>query len=371
MHKSPKRNISRRDFLRMSAAATVGATLASCAPASPAPQPPVEEKEKEAPAEEKAPVAEKVTITYWDWWGLTTGQTAEMFEALVSDFAEIEPNIELNLQNVPFGEYFRKFLAAHAAGDVPDTMHCSTSWSRDFWDEGALVDLVPYMDQTSDAREQDFIPITLFAARKGPAIYGVPGEGPDHRTIFFNAGYFEEAGLTTDLKEIQNDWDWNTFTEAAKELTILEGEEFKRSGFLVGTPGYADIDTWAGCHGVESYKYEGGEITGVAFNDKDACVNGLNWYLDMLFESKVSQPIGPERQDWNQFVQGTTAMVSSGPWNYGRIMEQAPDMNWSAMLYPKAPVEGGHYSTEIWTNMLSIPAKAKDKDTLSARSCRC
>jgi multiple sugar transport system substrate-binding protein len=308
----------------MSAAAALGATVASCAPAAPATPEPAEVKE--APPEEKVPVAEKVTITYWDWWGLTTGRTAEMFEALVSDFAEIEPNVELNLQNVPFGEYFRKFLAAHAAGDVPDTMHCSTSWSRDFWDEGALVDLNPYMDQTSDTREQDFIPITLFAARKGPAIYGVPGEGPDHRTIFFNRGYFEEAGLTTDLKEIQDNWDWNTFTEAAKELTILEGDEFKRSGFLVGTPGYADIDTWAGCHGVESYKYEGGKIVGVAFNDKDACVNGLNWYLDMLNDSKVSQPIGPERQDWNQFVQGTTAMVSSGPWNYGRIIDQAPDM---------------------------------------------
>jgi multiple sugar transport system substrate-binding protein len=344
-------------MLRMSAGAVMGGVgavlLGACRPAKPA-------GEEKAPDEEKQPVTqEEVTITYWDWWSITSGNSGKMFEYLPEGFAEVEPNITLDLQNVPFGEYFRKFLAAHAAGDVPDTMHSSVYWGRDFYDKGALIDLLPYMEATDNVRRDHFLPGSLIQSSKGGVQYGVPGEGPDHQSIYFNIDYFEEVGLTTDLEEIQKTWDWNTFTEAAKALTVREGDQIKRSGFLVSTPSTHNLSEWPASHGGSFYK-EGEK--GVAFNDNDATVHGLNWWLDMLNESKVSQPIGPERQDWQQFLQGTTAMVRNGPWAYNTVLDQAPDMKWSAMLFPKAPYPGGVYSTDIWNNMLVIPTKAKNKD---------
>jgi multiple sugar transport system substrate-binding protein len=351
-------------MLRMaggSALAGAGAILlGSCQPAQPAPAPVAKEEAEEKPAEKKeVPAAEKVTITYWDWWNMTAGNSGKMFEYLPKGFAEVEPDIELNLQNVPFGEYFRKFMAAHAAGDVPDTMHSSVYWGRDFYDKGALLDMMPYMEQTDDARREDFLPGALFQSSKGPVQYGVPGEGPDHQSVYFDIDMFEEAGLTTDLKEIEENWDWNTFTEAAKELTIMEGDEVKRSGFLVYVPETHSLSTWPACHGGSFYKPD---EAGVAFNDNDATVHGLHWHLDMLFEAKVSQPIGPERQDWQQWLQGTTAMTRNGPWAYNQVLDQAPDKRWSCMLWPKAPYPGGVYSTNIWNNMLVIPTKAEKKD---------
>jgi multiple sugar transport system substrate-binding protein len=359
--------MSRREMLRMAAGAVAGGVgtmfLGACQPAQPVEEEKAPAEETKAPAEEKkAPPAEKVTVTFWDWWNMSEGASGEMFNYLTERFPEVEPNVELNLQNVPFGEYFRKFLAAHAAGDVPDAMHSSVSWGRDFYDKGALNDLMSYMEATDDVRRDNFLAGALVPSGKGPVQYGVPGEGPDHTCIFFNIDYFEEAGLTTDLKEIQDNWDWNTFVDAAKKLTVREGDEITRSGFLVGIPSRHQLSFWPACHGGAFYKEEGGQITGLAFNDGDAAIHGLNWWLDMLYESKVSQPIGPERQDWNQFLQGTTAMVLSGPWNYVNVLEQAPDMTWSAMLIPKAPYPGGRYSTDLWTNMLVIPSKAKNKD---------
>ncbi|GIV77279.1 extracellular solute-binding protein [Litorilinea aerophila] len=348
------RKLSRRRFLAISAASTGAILAAACAPA---------QAPSAGSGEVSAPANATQTVIYWDWWG-PTGSAANqaLFERLPNALQEHRADLELDYQNVPFGEYFRKFLAAHAAGDVPDVMHCSVYWARDFFDRGAILDLMPFIEVTPDLAPEQFIPGSLLQATKGPAQYGVPGEGPDSNQIFFNLDLFEEAGVTTDADEIAT-WDWNDFTDAAKELTKMDGDEVVQSGFLVATPTAQTLSVWASCHGVDFYsKNADGIENGVGFNEKNAAVNGLHWFLDMLYESRVSQPIAPERQDWNQFMQGTTAMAQSGPWNYGRLRADVPELNWSTMLWPAAPVDGGHAGTAVWNNMLVIPAKAKSQE---------
>lgn len=346
--------LTRRRFLALTAASAGLGALAACAPAT-------------APATTssgEAGVAKATqTVIYWDWWG-PTGSAANqaLFERLPVALQEYDSSLELDYQNVPFGEYFRKFLAAHAAGDVPDVMHSSVYWARDFYDRGALMDLTPFTEVTPNLAQEQFIPGSLLQAIKGPAQYGIPGEGPDSNLIFFNVDLFEEAGVTTNAEEITQ-WDWPTFTEAAKALTKMDGEEVVQSGFLIATPNAQTLSVWASCHGADFYSRNAdGLETGIAFNDNNAAVNGLNWFLDMLYTTQVSQPIAPERQDWNHFMEGTTAMAQSGPWSFGRLRADVPDLNWSVMLWPKAPVETGKQGTAVWNNMLVVPTKAKNQE---------
>ncbi|MCB0107144.1 MAG: extracellular solute-binding protein [Caldilineaceae bacterium] len=345
--------LSRRRFLILSAAAMGTGALAACAAPGAAP----------ATGGSDAPDAAAQTVIYWDWWGPTGSEVNQaLFDRLPVALQESKPDLTLDYQNVPFGEYFRKFLAAHAAGDVPDVMHSSVYWARDFFDRDALLDLTPFIEVTPDLDPDQFIEGSLLQAVKGPAQYGVPGEGPDSNQIFINIDHFEEAGVTTDPAELAQ-WDWNDFTEAAKALTKKDGDEITQSGFLVSTPTAQTLSVWASCHGVGFYsKNADGLETGIGFNEKNAAVNGLNWFLDMLNVSQVSQAITPERQDWNQFMQGAASMVPAGPWQYGRLNSDAPDMNWSAMIWPSAPVEGGQQGTAVWNNMLVMPSKAKSQD---------
>ncbi len=357
--KMSKNRVSRRDFLRLSAITALSSigvnALAACTPA-PA-QSPSAEMAGEEPAQVRHP------ITYWDWWG-PTGSAANkaLFDRLPVALEERNPELELNYQNVPFGEYFRKFLAAHAADDVPDVMHSSVYWARDFFDKGALLDLTPFIEVTPDLAPDKFLTGALLQATKGPAQYGVLGEGPDSNQIFYNVDLFEDAGITTDPEEIAQ-WNWADFTEAAKELTRRDGDDIVQSGFLVGTPTAQTLSVWASCHDAGFYsKNDAGIENGIGFNEKNAAVNGLHWFLDMLHMDRVSQPIAPERQDWAQFQQGKTAMAQSGPWQYGRLRADVPELNWFTMLWPSAPVEGGKQGTALWNNMLVVPTKSKNKD---------
>lgn len=344
--------ISRRTFLAFSAASIGVGVLAACTPA-------------QAPAGGGGgATAAGATITYWDWWGPSANAVSKnLFDRLPIALKEKEPDLELNYQNVPFGdEYFRKFLASHAADDTPDVMHSSVYWARDFFDKGALLDLKPFMEKTPDLAPEQFIDGALLQAIKGPAQYGIPGEGPDSTQIFYNLSLFEEAGVTTDPEEIAQ-WTWSDFTDAAKALTKMDGDLVAQSGFMVPKPDAASLSVWASCHGVGFYsKNPDGVENGIGFNEKNAAVNGLNWTLDMLNTSKVSEPITAERQDWQQFMQGKAAMAASGPWSYGQLRNDLPDLNWFTMLYPAAEVDGGKQGAAVWNNMLVVPTKSKNKD---------
>lgn len=300
-----------------------------------------------------------VTLLYWDWWGLTTGSYAQMYNWFLERYGEIAPHVTINLQIVPYGEYFLKLLTAHAAGDPPDCMQVSVDWGRDFWDAGVLADLIPYMDLTSDVNRDDFLPVSLPQAAKGPAQYGLPYVGPDYDCFFLNCDHFEEAGITCNKDEIAESWTWDDFTEAASELTLREGDEIKRSGFVVNVPNMDGITDFISTQGISFFKPA---EKGVAFNDNEALVKGLKWWLDLLYGAKVSQPISPETQDWNQFLQGTASIGRSGPWRHVQINQQNPDLNWTSILSPKAPGPGGKYSACTWTNMQSVSSGSEQAE---------
>jgi len=345
--------MSRRKFLAFSAAGIGAGVLAACAPAA-------------APAGGGAagPAGAKATITYWDWWGPAGNAVLKnLFDRLPVALKEHKPDLELNYQNVPFGdEYFQKFLAAHAADDTPDVMHSSVYWARDFFDKGALLDLKPFIEKTPDLAPDKFISGALSQAVKGPAQYGVPGEGPDSSQIFYNLDLFKAAGVTTDPDAIAK-WTWQDFTDAAKTLTKMDGDQVQQSGFMVPKPDAAMLSVWASCHGVSFYsKSADGVETGVGFNDKNAAINGLKWTLDLLNKDKVSKPITPQRQDWQEFMQGTAAMAVDGPWSYGQLRTDVPNLNWFTMIFPAANVDGGKAGTAVWNNMLVIPTKSKNKE---------
>jgi hypothetical protein len=84
---------------------------------------------------------------------------------------------------------------------------------------------------------------TALAAAEGLQ-YGVPGEGPDSSQIFYNLDLFKEAGVTTDPQAIAK-WTWQDFTDAAKALTKMDGDQVKQSGFMVPKPDASTLSVWA------------------------------------------------------------------------------------------------------------------------------
>lgn len=349
---------SRRQVLAGSGLVALGGALAACGAT-----PQVVEKIVESTVVvEKVVVAtpapgEELAITYWDWWSPSQSAVmAKLFEVMPVEWANRHPEIKLAIQYVPFADYFTKFMAAHAAGDPPDTMHCSVNWARDCFDKGAILDLKDYLDASPDVAADRMLPGSLFQATKGSSQYGVPGEGPDSDLFFYNVDLLEQAGVDT-TREVIAKWTWDDFSAAAQKVTK---DDLSTTGFTCYTPDDHTLAAWANthCEGCGFYKPE---MKGVAFNDSDAAIHGFEWFLSMLYDNPVSQPISPERQDWNMFKEGVVAITRSGPWSFSELQTDVPDLKWGVTVYPAYP-DGGRPGTVTWNNLLVMPSAAKHKD---------
>jgi len=130
------RKLSRRDFLRLSAAAATGAIVAACAPAAPQ----VVEVEKEVPVEkvvvqtvevEKEVVVEKpvkaagpVGLRLSAWGDITDKM---VYDSMAAKFLEVQPDIRVMVEQYP-GGYYEKIQANFAGGNSADLLYFQ-GWS--------------------------------------------------------------------------------------------------------------------------------------------------------------------------------------------------------------------------------------------------
>ena len=363
--------LSRRKFLRagiLAGGATVlsVAALAGCG----------EEESATAPAATKAaataaaPAATTAAVAaaapkpatgevqFWDWWNPTSGvETKNWFDFLKTDFEAKNPSLKINFQFVPFGnEYVQKFQAASAAGNPPDIMHSSIIWARDFFDLGTLEVLNDRIKTDPEMAMEKFLPGALFYNQKKGETYGIPMEGADSRILIWDKKMLQEAGLDPSFESVWS-WTWEKFAEAAMKLTKKTGDTLERSGYLVAIPSMEMLGTWLRTQGIGFYNEEQ-----TALNlSKGQAKAAIQFELKLLNQDKVSMPLGAERQDFQQFLEGKTAMVSGGTWNIAAVRNGAPGKDFDIGPYPQGPGGKGP-GTTTWYNMIVMPVKGKNKD---------
>ena len=86
----------------------------------------------------------KVTIRVQDWhlaekvWGAFERQ-------MVDDFKKANPNVEVELDAVPYGETLNKFLAQTKAGQPADVVYAADAHTVQYLEAGYILDLAPHM----------------------------------------------------------------------------------------------------------------------------------------------------------------------------------------------------------------------------------
>jgi multiple sugar transport system substrate-binding protein len=212
-------------------AATEEAPAATEAPAEEAPA------ATEAPAEE--PSSDKVQIRWFV--GLGTGtdpaqQPAQ--EKAVADFNASQDEIELVLEVVPYDSAYATLATQIASGAGPDIIGpVGVGGSNAFY--GQYLDLTPYIESTGfDTSVYEPALIEFYQTEEGQV--GLPFL-VFPAAVYYVPSMFDEAGLeyppanygdkyTLDGEEV--DWNWDTFIEVAKRLTVdVNGANATDSGF--------------------------------------------------------------------------------------------------------------------------------------------
>jgi ABC-type glycerol-3-phosphate transport system substrate-binding protein len=264
----------------------------------------------------------------------------EAVRGIVADFQKQNPDIAVEIINIPFALMHDKLIVSLRSGDAPDLGYILVRWMRELQQAGFLADMTALANSLDRG---DWVKSTWDPVTVGGTVHGI-ADRVDPWMMFYNKDLFAKAGI----KEFPSTME--DFVAAAQKLTTG-----KTYGFgLVG----AKHGTLMGQYLNFLYAFHGNLLTPdgkkAAVND-DNGVAALQFYTDMHRKHKIAQPSAPgdSRNEVRQlFFTEQVAMMVDGPWATGTFREMAPRLNWGVGKIPqvagkprRSPLSAWYYTT--------------------------
>jgi multiple sugar transport system substrate-binding protein len=396
-----EKNLSRRDFLRLSAVTASGAVLAACAPQVvektvevPVKETVIVEKEVEKEVEVEVPVEkvvtqvvplEQVTLRYSGW---VFGNWQELFDNLTERFTEVNPGIKVIAELGDWTANQQKVTAEVAAGMPPDVG--MGPWML-LLCEDKLLDMKPFMER--DAPEFDWDNYFDFCKahahinpengvfEPGAGMYNTPMAAYG-AMVYYNKNLFDEAVLPYP----EDDWTWDDLLTNALQLTKdAEGNTANEPGF---DP--TNVLQW-GVNGLTHWKLFqmyawalGGEVltpdySSCAMTDQ-AWIDTFNFVSDLVNTHNVhpggmAGGIVPE----GGFMSGQLAIEFNMNWVLAPYINGIEEFDWGLAAIPslngvRKPyavpdvnsifVDGKHHE-ESWTFVKYFTSEECNRDFIS------
>lgn len=262
-------------------------------------------------------------------WSNSTTMDAN-FTNRVKTFNEAHKDtIEVELQFLPYDQYWQKLQLAYAA---------NTPYDVYFWDVQAyghykrdlLLDLQPMVDASQVFDPADY-PVELFDVWRldGKNLYALP-ENLQSMSLYYNKTIFDTAGAAVP----DDTWTWDQVVEAGKALTMREGDRVSQWGLDVGA-----MSIWWGAQTLSWSK-------GDSFFDRiveptvfqvgnEANVATLDFLQKVVNTDKISpNPIVmTQNQEPGVFETGRAAISLQGSWNISTY--QQAEFEWGMAPLPK------------------------------------
>ncbi len=290
-------------------------------------------------------------------WSNSTTMDAN-FQKRVKSFNEAHKDqIEVELQFLPYDQYWQKLQLSYSSGDPYDIY---------FWDVQAyghykrdlLLNLQPYVDE-SQVYDPATYPTELFEVWKldGENLYALP-ENLQSMALYYNKTIFDEAGAAVP----DETWTWDQVVEAAKALTIRDGDRVSQWGLDAGV-----LSVWWGVQTL-------GWAQGDAFFDQiveptkfqvsnPANVAALQFVHDLVHVHKVApNPVTQaQSQDAPLFESSRCALALQGSWNISTYAQV--EFEWGMAPLPKW---GENRVVPYWLGGWVIPKASEVADAAFA-----
>jgi multiple sugar transport system substrate-binding protein len=339
-------NLSRRNFLKATAAVSAGTLLAACAQQAPSAPPtqapaaaaPTQVPPTAAPAPTAVPavVAKEPVTLRWSSWSDAT--LAAAWEKSVKEvFEPAHPGIKVTTEWAPYGEYHTKLLTALSAGTAPDLYTVARWYSNDYIVKGQAMDPTPFMEADAEwqARSKKEFPAgylqnTMWQGKQ----WGTP-YGGGTMLLYWNRKHFEEAKVEDPLSQYKaGKWNWDNFLKTAQALTKKNASgDVERYGF------YLEGITWPFIT-AEFIWGAGGETYDMSTTVPTISVNspeakkGLQFLSDLYNVHKVA-PLPGAVQGINLQQTGKVSMFYY--WDGSAAVWNAEGDTWGIAPVPEGP----------------------------------
>ncbi|HEY8463988.1 MAG TPA: sugar ABC transporter substrate-binding protein [Bacillota bacterium] len=276
-----------------------------------------------------------VHVKHWVWLDNPNDPT---FSNMVKEFNATHPNIHVDLEIVPWGDYHNKLLVAAAGGGLPDTSAFKLTWVPEFTGMKVLTPLDRYAKSWKGYKDIQSNLWDVYKVTNDNKLYVMPWE-VQVLYMYYRPSLFKKAGVT--IPET-----WDQFLEVAKKLTVDTDGDGKIDQYGYGMRGARyGHEPW----GSFVFAYvKGNKIMDkgkVAF-DTPEVEKANQFFIDLYRKYKVVPPTAPRdgfAEIIANFKSGRTAMVI-------HHVKSSPDMiKQFGDDVAAFPVPAGKYGR--WTSM--------------------
>lgn len=268
----------------------------------------------------------------------------EDLDKIIAGFEEENPNIKVEYEVAPWGDYFTKLQTLIASGTAPDTFELNYETFVTYASKDVLLDLTSYINNDNfDMSIYNKKALDAFKL-KGKQ-YGLV-ESFSNVVLFYNKDLFDGAGVSYP----DASWDWDKELEVATKLTNEEKG-------IWGT--YAPVQFWEFYKTIEQ---NGGKIfnedkTEVVINSENN-IETLQWMIDKSNKYGVT-PTDAQmsgQSDGDLFKNGKIAMLRTGVWMFDSFKDV--DFKWDIALEPGNTQKAHHF----FSNGAAINSVTKNPD---------
>ncbi|MCU6713257.1 sugar ABC transporter substrate-binding protein, partial [Paenibacillus sp. J5C_2022] len=264
-------------------------------------------------------------------------------------FIETHPHITVKIEDAPWGDFTSKIATQIAGNTMPDVWFQENATILGYGKRGVAEDLKPYIER--DLNASDYVDALFSAETSDGKVWGIP-HGINSVALAYNKSVFEAANV--DLPT--DDWTYADLIEAAKKLTIKEGDNVKQFGFIASTAIATGWFPWI--------KQAGGMVLDdsktKSMLDDPKTAEGLEQLRQGIVEGYFTnndylKANGGARE---VFATGKAALYMMQYSEQVLINSSFPDTDWDVVKAPKA-ADGKRYVPFV-TNSWLVSSRASD-----------
>jgi N,N'-diacetylchitobiose transport system substrate-binding protein len=288
------------------------------------------------------------TLTVWIMEG-TNPDARPFFDQLTTTFKN-RTGAQLDVQFLPWSSAHDRFVTSIAGGTTPDVAEVGTTWTSEFGEAGALVDLAPRVKEAG--LTDKLVSGLVEAGTVGDALYGMPWYA-GVRSIVYRTDVFAELGLKPPTT-------WDELVQTGLAIKAAKPD-------MIPFPIAGDNE-----YGVYPFVWgAGGEIatkngdTWTSAIDSPQARQGIRFYSELSTEHGLSTPAAATWKETDlrdSFAKGRSAMIISGSWTPKSILEAAPDLKGKIGAFPIPGPTGGLSGSFLGGSHLTIFEGSKNQD---------
>jgi N,N'-diacetylchitobiose transport system substrate-binding protein len=279
----------------------------------------------------------------------TNPDARPFFDELSTAFRS-QTGAALDVQFLPWASAHDRFVTAIAGNTTPDVAEVGTTWTGEFGEAGALVDLTPRVQEAG--LSDGLVDGLVEAGTVGDALYGMPWYA-GVRSIVYRTDVFAELGL-------QPPTTWDELVQVGQAIKAAKPDMIP---FPIAGDNEYGVYPFVWGAGGEIATQNGGSWTSAL--DSPQARQGITFYSELATKHGLSAPAAAtwkETDLQDAFAKGQAAMVISGSWTPKAILEAAPDLQGRIGAFPIPGPTGGLAPSFLGGSHLSIFEGSDDQD---------